>query len=203
MNSARALLKGHVRPGALTILCALFLQTVAGGPAQASCALPPPLRTAIAQSEHVFVGTVTNLENSRRWATVEVEEVWNDEDLPEEVEVRAGPKDPPGPISSASSVDRSFRLGQRYIFLPFERRGSIFIDNACSRTSRFRPSYERFAPESPEPPQETDQPSANEPDLAQEPDDPEERSSPLLFGTIILILLTAGLLLHRHKTQRP
>jgi hypothetical protein len=121
-----------------------------GGPAAASCAPPEAFPEAIKNAPAAFVGTVTGTANRSRWATVRVEEVWKGTELAEgeEVEVRAGPKDPPGPGGSATSVDRAYRTGTRYLFVPYKRPShAIFTDNACTRTSEFRPRLERFRPE--------------------------------------------------------
>lgn len=114
--------------------------------ALASCAGPVPVPQAIDDAPAVFVGTVTKLTNSERWATVEVEEVWKGEDVPSEVELRAGSKDPPGGGGIASSVDRFYSKGARYIFFPFKRSDAIFRDNVCTRTTKLPNRIERFRP---------------------------------------------------------
>ena len=113
--------------------------------ARASCIGPPPTREAIREVPAVFVGTVVEIANMRRWVTVEVLDVWKGQVDPE-VEVRAGPKDPPGPTRVASSVDRHYRLGETYLFFPYRGDGEIFRDSNCSRTTRYEPSLERFRP---------------------------------------------------------
>jgi hypothetical protein len=114
------------------------------GLAHASCAPPVPMRKAIEEAPSAFVGEVVEVTNGRRWATVEVEQVWKGPALPSAVEIRAGPADPPGPLSSATSVDRTFAAGITYLFVPYRAKGSIFYDNACTRTTRLRPELERF-----------------------------------------------------------
>ena len=116
-------------------------------PAVASCAGPVPIRRAIDDAPAVFVGTVTELENMRRWATVEVTDVWKGM-VDDVVEVRAGPKDPPGPISTVTSIDRHYRRGREYLFVVYRGRGSPFRDNNCSRTTRYEPRLDRFRPAS-------------------------------------------------------
>ena len=115
------------------------------GPAAASCVAPPPLAQAIDEAPAAFVGTVTATSNAGRWAAVEVTEVWAG-DVAEVVEVRGGTADPPGPVGASSSVDRIYREGATYLFLPFGGTGDVFRDNACSSTIRFRPGLERFRP---------------------------------------------------------
>lgn len=114
-------------------------------PAIASCAPAPPIRSAVRDAEAAFVGTVVELENLRRWATVEVGEVWKGDVAPL-VEVRGGPADPKGETTVVTSVDRHFREGVPYLFVPFRGNGEVFRDNACTVTSRYRPEMARFRP---------------------------------------------------------
>ncbi len=97
--------------------------------ASASCAMPIPIGDAMREAQIVIVGTVTATENMGRWATVEVHEIWKGPDLPATVAVRGGPE--PG---AASSVDRSFDVGARYLMvLGSDPQGGLH-DNACSAT---------------------------------------------------------------------
>ena len=95
----------------------------------ASCAPIVSLQEALLLAETVFVGSVTQLENDNRWATVRVEERWKAaRDLPETVQVRGGPE--PG---TATSVDRVFAPG-RYLFVV--TRGPGYLeDTSCSATT--------------------------------------------------------------------
>jgi hypothetical protein len=101
-----------------TGVAALTFVSALAGSATASCAAPAPLREAIKDAPAVFVGTVIETANRSRWATVHVEEVRKGTGLPDEVEVRAGPEDPPGPGGTATSVDRTYTSGTRYLFVP-------------------------------------------------------------------------------------
>lgn len=121
------------------------------GPASASCAQPPPLRVALEDAPVAFVGTVVATTNDERWATVEVSEVWAGE-AGEVVEVRGGPEDPPGPMGVASSVDRSFRDGETYLFLPSGGEGGVFQDDACSSTTRYTEQVDDLRPAAAEAP---------------------------------------------------
>jgi len=183
------------------VFTVLSVGMLLSGTARASCAVLPSLPTAIGQASEVFVGTVLELENRGRWATVKVEKVWKGEDIPAEVEVRAGPKDPPGDLFTATSVDREFELSKRYLFVPFERSGSIFRDNACTRTSIFQPRFERFAPASVESPQ----PTPTDGEIIGAPVEREPTSSepsllvPVVAGVLIITL--AGLALYRRRTS--
>ena len=108
--------------------------------------MPPPTGRAVKEADIVFVGTVIDTTNGGRWATVEVEEIWKGEDIDSVVEIKAGPADPPGPTMAASSVDRSFDEGARYLFFPFRKQNGTFTDSSCSNTTRFTTDLERFRP---------------------------------------------------------
>lgn len=123
--------------GLAVIVASLFLL---GGPAYASCAAPPPLDEIYAGADIVFRGTVTaTAEGNDRIATVRVEEVWKGPPLPGTVVVRGGPQD----TNVATSVDRSFDVGNQYLFFPVNRR-SPFKDNICTATRRYRAALERL-----------------------------------------------------------
>ena len=108
----------------------LALWLLAPAAASASCAMPIPIEEAIRSAEVVITGTVTSTDNMGRWATVEVHEIWKGPDLPSTVVIRGGP----GP-GSASSVDRSFQAGARYLFVAsLDGQGGL-NDNACSATT--------------------------------------------------------------------
>lgn len=131
-----------------TVLTVLALMVAGASSARASCAPPPPMPAAIDDAAEVFVGTVQDTTNSDRWATVEVSEVWKG-DVAALVEVQAGPKDPPGPMGVASSVDRTFDEGKTYLFVPHGGSGTEFKDSSCSRTTVYREALDRFRPPSP------------------------------------------------------
>lgn len=110
--------------------------------AVASCLAPLSFPRAIEEAPAVFVGEVVDVSGGGRWATVEVRQVWKGGELPAEVEVRGGPRDE----NVLTSVDRDFKISRDYLFVPYERRGSTFLDNACTSTTRFRPELTRFRP---------------------------------------------------------
>ena len=116
-------------------------------PVTASCVAPPPNGRAVKEADIVFIGTVTATTNNDRWATVEVEEIWKGDDIDPIVEIKAGPADPPGPAGVASSADRTFEEGVRYLFFPYRGKKG-FTDSSCSNTTRFTPELERFRPTS-------------------------------------------------------
>jgi hypothetical protein len=105
-----------------------------------------PLEETIKDAELAFVGTVASVANSDRWATVAVAEVWIGPDLPPVVEVRGGP----GP-GTASSVDRMFRAGVTYLFVPRLSEG-VLSDNSCSMTTEWNADVARLRPASARPP---------------------------------------------------
>ena len=124
---------------------ALALIAIPSVPAAASCGTVPPVRKALSSSTVVFVGTVVSLENLDRWATVQVDEVWKGEDVPEEVEVRAGPKGE----RTMTTVDRSYVLGRQYLFFlfsPYRDPPDFYRDTACSATTRFKQELTKFRP---------------------------------------------------------
>jgi hypothetical protein len=115
---------------AVALTAGALLGTAAAPPgAAADCAPTVSLEEALLLADTVFVGSVTQLDNSNRWASVRVEERWKGaRDLPDTVQVRGGPE--PG---TATSVDRTFAPGR---FLFFVTRGPGYLeDNGCSATT--------------------------------------------------------------------
>ncbi len=166
-------------------------------PASASCVIPPPMAKAIREAPAVFVGTVVETSNMRRWVTVAVSEVWKGNVGPE-VEVRAGPKDPPGPTGVSTSVDRHYRDGETYLFLPYRGDGNKFRDSDCSRTTRYESRLDRFKPagaESPSPSESNDGSS----EAAPEEDGGGGSISGWVIGVALIVALGAGLVLVRKK----
>lgn len=134
-------MKRIVFSGLLMVVGFTLLPTVA---AHASCAARPPLPEVYAGAEVVFTGTVTATEGRDRIATVQVEDVWKGAPLPESVEVRGGPRGE----NVATSVDRHFQVGTRYLFFPTNRRAP-FKDNNCSATRPYRAALERLRDDPP------------------------------------------------------
>lgn len=159
--------------------------------ARASCISPPPFPQAIENAPAVFVGEVVDLSGRGRWATVEVLEVWSGGELPQRVEVRAGPRRK----NVASSVDRHFKLSREYLFLPYERNGSVFKDNACTRTTRFRPELARFRPQSVSEPSPTPPPGTSPRDVDERPEFPRW----LLIGGVIAAAAALALVVARRR----
>ncbi len=96
----------------------------------ASCMIPPPIDEAFESAEIVFVGTVTETSNRGTWASVAVEEVWKGPDQPIAVVIRGGPGG-----NAATSVDRTFEIGVKYLFFPYADSEIGLADNSCSLTT--------------------------------------------------------------------
>lgn len=96
-------------------LAALTSAALLAGPgaALADCLAPPPVEESIKAEDIVVVGTVTEVSNGGRWASVRVDEIWRGPDLPGNVLIKGGPD-----ANAASSVDRTFETGVQYLFFP-------------------------------------------------------------------------------------
>jgi hypothetical protein len=106
----------------------------------ASCIQPPPIEQALRDAEIVFVGTVISTENGDRWATVEIEEIWKGPDQPASVLVKGGPGG-----GAATSIDRTFQIGVKYLFLP-SPDGATLVDNACTSTTPWSDGLQALRP---------------------------------------------------------
>jgi hypothetical protein len=121
-----------------------FALLVSAGPLApavlAACDSPPAIEDALRTGEIAFVGTVTFLENTDRWAVVTVEERWRGAgSLPESVEVHGGPE--PG---SVTGTDRAYER-TRYLFV-VSNAGDYLADNACSGTRPWTEDLARLRP---------------------------------------------------------
>jgi hypothetical protein len=138
-----------LRCAAHALFATLLTGTVAVGlaaPTVASCAVIPEPAQAVREAELAFVGRVVGLANQDRWATVAVEEVWVGPDLSTTVEVRGGSEG-----NTASSVDRSFAAGTRYLFTVTQSEGRLH-DSSCSGTTVWAPDLARLRPADARPP---------------------------------------------------
>jgi len=142
-----------------TALIAAILGALAfSQPAAASCMILPPLDKALADASVVFVGTAMETKHDGRVATFEVEQVWKGS-VAELVVVNGG-----GPSikemeraeakggSIATSVDRAYETGVRYLVLPWHVRGQVMRDNACSSTQPYTAKLASHAPPGATPP---------------------------------------------------
>jgi hypothetical protein len=133
----------------------------------------------------VFVGTVTSTSYAGRKATVLVETIWYGPDLPAQVEVIGSPA-----LNAATSVDRSFQQGARYLFVPTNNQ-SPFQDNACSATQPYTPEIAAYKPEGAR--------EVHAPATVQD-------TSPLRFWPWLLLPIAAagvGLAVRARRRQKP
>jgi hypothetical protein len=124
--------------------------------AKASCAPSPPLRQAIAHAD-VFVGTVVALEHEGRTATFRVEDVWKGQ-VHETVIVHAGPGIDAIEAAErngegvASSADRTYGTGTRYLVVSEGRSGEVLRDSICSSTQPYKDELAALRPATAHPP---------------------------------------------------
>lgn len=158
-------------------------------PAEVLAKCLPPTSGVLpwAAADAVFVGTVTGLTNGDRWATVKVEEIWQGPDQPAEVVVRGSPED------AATSVDRTYTAGARYIFAVTLEAGAL-LDNACSGTTP-ADSVDLAAMR----PAEVRRPGAGAPASNGMPIDLGEMAGPLAVAAIVGGLLAVTVLLARRR----
>ncbi|MFN2525116.1 MAG: hypothetical protein ABR505_02470, partial [Actinomycetota bacterium] len=92
-------------------------------------------------------------------------------------------------------VDRHYELHREYLFVPHQRKGSVFRDSACSRTTRFRTELTRFRPSGAEEPSATPSPESPSPDL-----DQHDVGTPWLpLGATLVASALIGLVLLRRR----
>jgi len=90
----------------------------------------------------VFVGTVVYTSDQERVARVKVESIWRGPELPAYIDVHGSPVS--GPFT-ASSVDRHYQSGTRYLFVPVNANPP-FDDNSCSLTQPYTADLVAYAP---------------------------------------------------------
>jgi hypothetical protein len=155
--------------------------------ASASCAvLPGQAPGSFASAAVVFVGTVMSTSNHDREATVKVESIWRGPDMLTYVRVIGTPE----PSAQATSVDRTFQTGQRYLFV-LGNPSSPFQDNACSATQPYTSGLASQAPA-----------DARAPQPGGDPGLPSAISLLPWSGVgLILIVAGAGLIAWRRRTR--
>ncbi|MGI8607395.1 MAG: hypothetical protein ACR2L0_09660 [Gaiellaceae bacterium] len=142
-----------------TVVAAAILASLAlSQPAAASCMRPPPLDKALAAVPVVFVGTVVDTQHDGRTATFDVEEIWKGS-VGARVVVNGGPSvaemenaEAQGQVA-ATSVDRAYETGVRYLVVPFGASGNVLTDNACSSTQPYTAKLASHAPPGAAPPE--------------------------------------------------
>ncbi|OLC48909.1 MAG: hypothetical protein AUH82_01620 [Chloroflexi bacterium 13_1_40CM_4_65_13] len=102
----------------------------------------PSLGDRIAAAPTVFVGTVVYTSDQERVARVKVESIWRGPELPAYIDVHGSPVS--GPFT-ASSVDRHYQSGTRYLFVPVNANPP-FDDNSCSLTQPYTADLVAYAP---------------------------------------------------------
>lgn len=110
--------------------------------AQASCIAPPPLKDVLSAAPVVFVGMVVSTADGGRRARVRVESIWKGGSLPAYVDISGSLASGP---TTATSIDRTFESGRRYLFVPFDDRPP-FQDNKCSATQPYTVGVAAYAP---------------------------------------------------------
>jgi hypothetical protein len=100
------------------------------GSATASCAAPALDGPRLADYDHVFAGQVERVTNGGAAAEVSVLDVWHGPDLPPRVVVVGGQLG----RGVESSVDRSYRSGERYGFFAQQSDDGSLRDNICTPT---------------------------------------------------------------------
>lgn len=137
----------------LIAVSVVMVSVLAAAPASASCAEPIPVGQALEEARTVFVGTVTDVDYAGRVATFSIEEVWKGE-VGGTAVVAGGPT-----LSEleqahaqggdvATSVDRTYEIGGRYLVVSYRSDGAVLLDNACSATQPFGADLESFRPDS-------------------------------------------------------
>lgn len=123
--------------------------------AQASCVAPPSIREQVASAGLVFVGTVLSTSDGDRVARVRVESIWRGPEVPTYIEVRGSPIAGGG----ASSIDRTYSAGTRYLFVLYSADQPLQGSN-CSGTQVYSSEVAALAPagaRSPAPPTAADE----------------------------------------------
>ena len=124
------------------VLAAIVATLFAADPAEASCGPSAPTPQRLQEATVAFVGRVETTTNEGRTAHVRVEQVWKGAPVSDRITVQGGPDDE----NARSSVDRSFRAGVRYLFMP-ERAGGQFRDTSCSGTVEYSSAVAQFVPD--------------------------------------------------------
>jgi hypothetical protein len=148
-----------------------------GSSANASCARPPGLPVQIDEARVVFVGAVVATTDRGRHARVKVESIWKGPGLPMYVDVSGSPVSGP---NTFSSIDRTYQVGQRYLFVPANDQRPI-QDNICSATQLYTNSLAAYAPA-----------DARGPDPATASDPEQPGTSWLWAAAVVVAVLLAG-----------
>jgi hypothetical protein len=140
------------------LVLGFVLVALASAPAaEASCVQPPPVSQSVAEADVAFVGTVVALDHDGRTATFRVEDVWKGA-VPETVVVHGGPGIATIEEAArqgrgvATSVDRTYTAGTRYLMLPSGKAKGVFLDNSCTNTQPYTAGLADLRPAGAHPP---------------------------------------------------
>jgi hypothetical protein len=182
------------------ILAVLVLANLVRVPtaALASCAVAPQLATALSNAPAVFVGTVTSVDHAGRVADVHVGDVWKGR-----VAAAVQVVGTPDLTAGATTVDRYYTVGQKYLFIPFAGGGDRFQDNNCTLTQPYSAGLAGFRPSNAVGPPPAPSPS----DAAALPRAPQTSPwAPFAIGGGLIVIVVAMLLAiaqrRRHETRK-
>ena len=134
----------RTRPLLVVLLLAGFVVPMVAGPAAASCVGPQgSLKSRLRESRYVFEGTVTATEARGRLARVDVDRVWRGK-VAAKVTVVGGTTQ----SRAVTSVDRSYKADQKYLFVSYKRTGDRYRDNSCTDTREWSPKLAKLRPKS-------------------------------------------------------
>ena len=199
------------RKAAGVTLAVVFLILGSTRAALASCAAPEgTFRDRLLEGAAVFVGFVNQTSNNGRTAEVTIQEVWRAGDLPLsaagvglDVKVNGNPLTEAFDPNIASSIDRHYERGVPYLFVPdIGNRGDdgviSFRESACSATTEFTRSIEKYRPFTVEPA------AVAIPDPSPEPGEPLPDWSPTAVVVILAVLSAAFSVVRRWRSRgRP
>jgi hypothetical protein len=171
------------------LVLAAVLPPLVSSEASASCAaLPGQIAGSFASAPVVFVGTVVSTRNGDREATVKIESIWRGPDMVTYVRVVGTPE----PGAQATSVDRTYQAGKRYLFVP-ENSSSPFRDNNCTATQPYTSALASQVPA-----------DAREPHPGGDPGPPLGINLLLWLGAGMMIVLVAaaGVIAWRWRRRR-
>lgn len=128
----------------LSLLGAAVVATLTPSIAGASCAGVVSVQDSVRSAPTVFVGTVLDVSNGGRVATVRVDDVWRGRGIAASVDVVGSPD----LNAAATSVDRTYAAGSQYLFVPDGGGPQHFSDNNCTATQIYAGTLAALRPAS-------------------------------------------------------
>ncbi len=161
----------------LLVIPVLALALAGATPAgvSASCVGPLSLPEQIQSAALVFVGTVLSTSDDNRIAYVRVESIWKGPEVAEFVRVSGSPVSG----AAATSVDRHYRAGTRYLFVLYSIDQPL-QDNDCTETQPYTSALAPLKPSDARPPITVGYPTDPMPNRDQ---------TEFVIGTILLVVL--------------